>query len=80
MVGRAALDGLGDRPARRGLIARYARRVEVDEVLLVLVFLWFGAHLAFPRTSQVSRFAGVILALTFLEMVVWFATHQGASP
>lgn len=52
----------------------------VDEVLLILVFLWFGVHLAFPRCSHVSRFAGVVLAVTFLEMVVWFATHEGAVP
>jgi ABC-type transport system involved in cytochrome c biogenesis permease subunit len=54
--------------------------VAVDEALLLLVFLWFGVHLGFPRSSQVSRFAGVVLAMTFLEMVVWFATHEGAVP
>jgi hypothetical protein len=54
--------------------------VPVDEVLLVLVFAWFGVHVSFPRGSQVSRFAGVVLAATFLEMVVWFATHEGAVP
>ena len=46
----------------------------------MLVFLWFGVHVSFPRGSQVSRFAGVILAMTFLEMVVWYATHEGAHP
>ena len=59
---------------------RYPRRVGVDEVLWVLVFMWFGIHISFPRTSQVSRFAGVILAMTFLEAIVWFATHEGAVP
>ena len=52
----------------------------MDELLAVLVFTWFGIHVSFPRESQVSRFAGVILATTFLEMVVWFATHEGAHP
>jgi type VI protein secretion system component VasF len=79
-VGRAALDGLGDRAARRRLTRSYPSWVAVDEVLLVLVFAWFGIHVSFPRGSQVSRFAGVVLALTFLEMVVWFATHEGAVP
>jgi hypothetical protein len=54
--------------------------VGVDEVLLLLVFMWFGIHISFPRQSQVSLFAGVLLATTFLEMVVWFATHEGAVP
>jgi hypothetical protein len=54
--------------------------VALDEVLLVAVFLLFGTHLAFPRSSPVSRLAGVFLAVTFLEMVVWFATHEGALP
>jgi hypothetical protein len=54
--------------------------VAVDEVLAVLVFMWFGVHISFPRGSQVSRFAGVVLATTFLEAVVWFATHAGAVP
>ena len=52
----------------------------MDGVLLVLVFTWFAVHVGFPRGSHVSRFAGVILAVTFLEMVVWFATHKGAHP
>lgn len=52
----------------------------MDEVLLVLVLAWFAVHVSFPRGSHVSRFAGVILGVTFLEMVVWFATHEGALP
>jgi hypothetical protein len=54
--------------------------VAVDELLLVLVFLWFGLHIGSPRGSHVSRFAGVLLATTFLELIVWFATHEGALP
>jgi len=54
--------------------------VRVDEVLFVLVFMWFGVHIGFPRGSHVSRLAGVLLATTFLEMVVWWATHEGAHP
>jgi hypothetical protein len=54
--------------------------VAVDELLAVLVFLWFGVHVGFPRQSQVSRFAGVVLALTFIQLVVWLATHSGAVP
>ena len=46
----------------------------------MFVFLWFGAHIGFPRRSQVSRFAGVLLAVTFLEMVAWYVTHEGAHP
>jgi hypothetical protein len=46
----------------------------------VLVCVWFGVHVSFPRGSQVSRFAGVLLASTFLEAVLWFATHEGAHP
>ena len=46
----------------------------------MFVFAWFGVHISFPRGSNVSRFAGVLLATTFLEMVVWFATHEGAHP
>jgi hypothetical protein len=79
-VGRPALDGLGDGTAGRRLTARYPRRVGVEEVLWVLVFMWFGIHISFPRTSQVSRFAGVLLATTFVEVLVWFATHEGAVP
>ena len=59
---------------------RYPRRVGVEGVLWVLVFAWFGIHVSFPRQSQVSRFAGVLLATTFIEVVVWFATHDGAGP
>src|SRR3954453_8153989 len=80
LVGRAALDRLGHRSAGRKLTARYAPRVGVEEVLWVLVFVWFGIHISFPRTSQVSRFAGVVLGTTFLEVIVWFATHEGALP
>ena len=80
MVGRPALDRLGDRTAERKLTRSYSHWVPPDEVLLVLVFAWFGVHVSFPRGSQVSRFAGVILATTFLEMVVWFATHEGSHP
>jgi hypothetical protein len=54
--------------------------VQPDELLLVLVMVWFGVHLGFPRGSQVSRFAGVLLGTTFLELVVWYATHEGAHP
>ena len=46
----------------------------------MLVFMWFGVHISFPRQSQVSRFAGVLLATTFVEVLVWFATHEGALP
>lgn len=52
----------------------------VDEVLLLLVMTWFGVHIGFPRESQVSRFAGVLLAVTFLELVVWFAATKGYGP
>ena len=62
------------------MTGRYPRWVAVDELLFLLVFTWFGIHVSFPRESQVSRFAGVLLATTFLEMVVWFATHEGALP
>lgn len=51
-----------------------------DDVLLVLVVTWFGVHISFPRGSQVSRFAGVLLATTFVQLVVWFALHSGANP
>jgi hypothetical protein len=54
--------------------------VAVDEALLVLVMTWFGVHIGFPRGSQPSRFAGVLLALTFVELVVWYATTTGAHP
>ena len=74
------MDRLGHRTARRELTRSYSGDVPPDELLLVLVFLWFGVHVSFPRGSQVSRFAGVILAATFLEMVVWYATHEGAHP
>ena len=80
-MGRAALDRLGHgSPVGRRLSARYPRWVRVDEVLFVLVFMWFGVHIGFPRGSHVSRLAGVLLATTFLEMVVWWATHEGAHP
>ena len=52
----------------------------VDEVLLVLTMTWFGVHIGFPRGSQVSRFGGVLLGLTFLELVVWYATTTGFEP
>ena len=52
----------------------------VDELLAVLLFMWFGVHIGFPRRSQISRYAGVVLAATFLEVVLWFATHSGAQP
>jgi hypothetical protein len=51
-----------------------------DEVLLVLVMTWFGVHVGFPRGSQPSRFAGVLLAATFLELVAWYAVTTGAKP
>ncbi len=51
-----------------------------DEVLLVLVFTWFGIHISFPRGSQVSRFGGVLLTATFLELVAWWATTVGSHP
>ena len=54
--------------------------MDVDEVLIVLVFAWFGVHIGFPRGSQVSRFAGVLLAATFLEMVAWYVAHTGGQP
>jgi hypothetical protein len=54
--------------------------VGVDEVLTVLVMTWFGVHIGFPRQSQPSRFAGVLLAATFVELVVWFAMTTGAKP
>jgi hypothetical protein len=54
--------------------------VALDELLLVVVFLTFGVHLAFPRSSLLARFAGLFAAVSFLEMVVWFATHEGAVP
>ncbi len=46
----------------------------------MFVFLWFGAHIGFPRGSQASRFAGVLLATTFLQMFLWYVTHKGAHP
>jgi hypothetical protein len=54
--------------------------VAADEVLLVLVFTWFGLHVSFPRRSQVSRFAGVVLAVTFIELVAWYAVTVGYGP
>ena len=51
-----------------------------DEVLLVLVFTWFGIHISFPRQSQFSRFAGVVLAVTFVELVAWYAVTIGYGP
>lgn len=54
--------------------------MKADEVLLVLAMTWFGVHVGFPRGSQVSRFAGVLLAVTFVELVVWYATTTGARP
>jgi hypothetical protein len=54
--------------------------VAVDELLAVLLFMWFGVHIGFPRGSQISRYAGVVLATTFLEIILWFATHSGAQP
>ena len=62
------------------MTSRYPRLVGVEEVTWVLVFMWFGVHISFPRQSQVSRFAGVLLATTFLEVIFWFATHEGALP
>ena len=49
----------------------------VEGTLALLIFAWFGLHVSFPRTSQVSRVAGVLLAATFLEFLVYFALHGG---
>jgi hypothetical protein len=74
------VDRLGDGTAEPGLSASYPPGVGVDEVLLLLVIIWFGVHVSFPRGSQVSRFSGVLLATTFLQLVAWFALHTGAKP
>ena len=47
-------------------------------MLGVLVFAWFGEHIGFPRNSQPSRVAGVFLALTVLQLVVFYAITRGA--
>jgi hypothetical protein len=52
--------------------------VAVDEVLLLLTVTWFGVHIGFPRESQISRFAGVLLATTFLQLIVWYAIGTGS--
>ena len=57
---------------------RYAGKVAVESVLGVLVFAWFGVHIGFPRGSPPSRVAGVFLALTFLELVAYWAVTRGA--
>jgi hypothetical protein len=54
--------------------------VAFDEVLLIVVFLLFGLHIGSPRGSNLTHFAGIALAVTFLELVLWFATHEGALP
>ena len=45
---------------------------------MLLVFGWFGVHISFPRGSQTSRAGGVFLALTFLELVVYWAITTGS--
>ena len=50
----------------------------VEGVLGLLVFAWFGVHIGFPRGSQPSRVAGVFLALTFLQLVAYYAITRGA--
>ena len=54
--------------------------MRADGVLLLLVITWFGVHVSFPRGSQVSRFCGVLLAVTFLELVAWYAATVGYGP
>ena len=49
----------------------------VESVLGVLVFAWFGVHIGLPRESQASRVAGVLLAVTFLQLVVYWAITRG---
>ena len=46
----------------------------------MFVFLWSGAHIGFPRESQASRFAGVLLVMILLQMFLWYVTHKGARP
>ena len=50
----------------------------VESLLGVLVFAGFGVHIGLPRESQASRVAGVMLALAFLELVVYWAITRGA--
>jgi hypothetical protein len=52
--------------------------VAVDSLLGVLVFAWFGVHIGFPRGSPPSRVGGVMLALAFLQLVVYWAITRGA--
>ena len=51
----------------------------VESLLAVLTFGWFGVHIGFPRGSQPSRAGGVLLALTFLQLVVYWAITRGAA-
>jgi hypothetical protein len=50
----------------------------VEGLLSLLVFGWFGVHIGFPRGSSPSRVAGVLLALAFLQLVVYYAITRGA--
>ena len=50
----------------------------VEGLLGVLVFAWFGVHVGCPRGSQASRLGGVLLALTFLQLVAFYAITRGA--
>jgi hypothetical protein len=52
--------------------------VAVESLLGVLVFAWFGVHIGFPRGSPPSRIGGAFLALTFLQLVVYWAITRGA--
>ena len=47
-------------------------------MLVALTFAWFGVHIGFPRDSHPSRAARVLLALTFLQLVVYYAITRGA--
>jgi hypothetical protein len=52
--------------------------VAVEGLLFLLVFAWFGLHIGSPDGSNLSRIAGALLALTFLELLVVFAIHGAA--
>ena len=42
-------------------------------LLTALVMIWFGVHVGFPRGSQPSRLAGVFLALSFFQLLLYSA-------